>query len=175
MNKFEKFTTLLTLAGLIVAVLAWIFPRSPTGNQLDVYDLSKISSLFTDGKLLLENQADSLTTNYEEKSAPKEKQFEPVITELTFHTFHQQLKRSGLDSGKIAFIRNSRRLLAQNMKFEEFLLALNTISLDDNKLEAVELLRAYIDGPTDHELELFGSQFSLSSNRRDAFNLLSKK
>ncbi len=169
MNKFERFTTFLTLAGLIIAVLAWLFPRSPTDNKLDIYTSSKISTVFKENQPLLNTQPYSLTTKTQER-----KPFEPIVTELTFDSFYQQLQYSGLDSGKIAFIRKSRRLFSQNMEFKEFLLALNTISLDSNKLEAIELLRPHINTPTGTDLEVLADQFSLSSNRHDAFNLPSK-
>jgi len=166
-TKSEKTMLLITIIGITISTLAWLFPVGSNTIVLPRYDVSDFEK---------SSKVNNTTHSAQNKKlAEEEDDYTPVITEISFSAFLRQVELSTLDTGKLDYIYENKKLLKNKLKFSELISIINTFSLSTNKLKAVKALRSQTGLPTEEELDIYTSHFYLSTNKRKALDLIYKK
>lgn len=174
MTKNEIKGVWLTAIGVIVAVLAWLFPEQGSHNIFIELDAPR-SSPPPDVSPMPRGAKPEALPDVQQLGQVRAGADRPVVDTVSVRAFLNQLRVSGLDSGKVAYIKDAVYLLERDFQFSEALAVLQMFSLDSNKLRAMELIRRHVGEPTDEQLKKYAAEFSLASNRRKAFGLLTRR
>ena len=90
---------------------------------------------------------------------------------IPFKTFHARLKDTFSDEEKVQYIQKQSDRLGQ-IKFSQFDLAVQTLTMDKNKLAAARLLKDVTETPNSSQLDSYTSQFSLDKSKQKAVDIL---
>ncbi len=155
--------------GILVSIAAWVFPlSSPSVTYLQFPDMKTT---------ITPDLPKPITTSYNNSaqiSRPGEtlkplEEYKPLITEISFSTFFKQIDEEVLESNKLSYIETNKHLLKNNIEFSQLNSILSGFVLGSSKLKAIHLLRGKLNPPNEEEIEVYTSQFVLSSNKKRHF------
>lgn len=171
-NRQEKITFGLTVCGITIGILAWVFPKQsavvhfvglekilPQPSRTEIPETDLINLIGDPG----------LPAGQPIDLRPRKEQ---LLSELSFNQLYSQVVLFSSDSQKLRYIENNKIRVVNQISFTELNSLLDEFSLGSNKLNVVSNLRRSLSSPSGIELERYLLHFSLDSLKQRALALL---
>ncbi|MDU9050413.1 MAG: DUF4476 domain-containing protein [Candidatus Electrothrix sp. Rat3] len=98
-----------------------------------------------------------------------------ITNEISTSLFLSQLNKFDLDSDKIKYIREYKKIMNSKITFNEFNNILSEMNQSSNKIIVATHLISYTIKPQKDELDKYMSQFHMDSYKKKALDIIYKK
>jgi hypothetical protein len=175
MKIYKAVILIVAIIGVIVAVLAWLFPQNETSPKVTPFVIknSELKDSLSEEKEIIESQnVDAINLENPETKTFK-LDIPPSPRKLSVKMILTSLNRTSSDSYKITFIEENMQNMQNTITLSELNLMLDLMSADSYKTELTKLLSQKInEGYTNRDYDKFTKQFSSDSYRNEATSIL---